>query len=111
MESPTLDEEKHVLKLLLEWKERLRCCDEQHPESCFENFQQILSPALFTVEDSPSRRSLFFVLEKMVMICWQECQYGKRNLSAPYLDFVGELYGFLVPLVTDVKFEECELVS
>lgn len=101
--------EKAALSLLLKWKDRLRDGNEEQLKNCFENFSEILSENFLTVEDSAPRRSLLFIIEKLTLLCWQDCQYGKKPVLDLYIPFINTAYNEMSKIVSRIQFSRCKL--
>ncbi|VDD85944.1 unnamed protein product [Enterobius vermicularis] len=100
--------EKAALSLLLKWKDRLRDGNEEQLKNCFENFSEILSENFLTVEDSAPRRSLLFIIEKLTLLCWQDCQYGKKPVLDLYIPFINTAYNEMSKIVSRIQFSRFE---
>lgn len=96
-------DEVYMLQKLLIWKRRLY--SDQLSVMSFENFEEICDFRLFTAFDSPSRRSLLFIVEKLVSFCWHSSQFGRHQLYHPLCDFISTLLKILRDVSPSIMFD------
>uniref|UniRef100_A0A9J2P4Y6 Uncharacterized protein n=1 Tax=Ascaris lumbricoides TaxID=6252 RepID=A0A9J2P4Y6_ASCLU len=97
------DESRELVRRLLVWKRRLY--DDECTVEKFTDFGDLCCPSLFSLGDSICRRSLFFVIGKLVQLCWEATNFG-RNPLQPIADrFVNRLFPILHRIVDSIEFD------
>ncbi|VDM44626.1 unnamed protein product [Toxocara canis] len=101
------EEDMNLLRELVVWKRRLYA-DDSTIES-FECSDELCDESLFCVRDSVCRRSLLFVIGKLVKLCWESSDFGRKPLNPTSSHFIHRLFALLNQIVDRIEFDNGDI--
>ncbi|KHN86749.1 hypothetical protein Tcan_07011 [Toxocara canis] len=101
------EEDMNLLRELVVWKRRLYA-DDSTIES-FECSDELCDESLFCVQDSVCRRSLLFVIGKLVKLCWESSDFGRKPLNPTSSHFIHRLFALLNQIVDRIEFDNGDI--
>lgn len=76
---------------------------------CLDDFTELWDPSLYQLPDSPVRRSLHRLAEEVVVTCWQNSDFGRKELGYSIQQFVARLFRIVRKAVAEIIFDQGQL--